>query len=529
MWNAEDGQRFYDAYGAAGRGDAGLRAVATLALQLAAERAGTMTAEQMRLLLAGDASVPEPARQHIIALGATVATLQGENARMKAILGSFDKRCADALADEVAVLVRRQVIDARSPAGDALLDYRNPPSTPRADRLTTLQAKVEEMTILIEQANGVLAKTASERNAAIAEVERLKARSEAEIAELRRAVQHEATRRKNAERDTSAAESRLAAVRRASVPVAQYIRRCHETGRGVETVVVQGEDSAILMSVDAQVFLDVLDSDAPNSPGILDGSGGTLDPTDGLPEPKIRATMRVVSGGAEEERRELQALGVEVPQEVKGQCPAFAWCCHPAGHAGFHEEAPGVAPRSLTRPDRFPCSPTCTHDDAATPGHPERVRQRSEAFTEAMPIDTPICPRCQRRFPGAKVAHGGEPCDVPLTGCARLKAIGLFSAGHAAGVADGLGAGHPERVKERSEAWKEMHPNGSCTCAGEGTCKWCDDAAAKAAESAGYDEGLSKGWDDGTEAMRAAVEAWAREYFGSLPPTLEAVIVGVAP
>lgn len=30
--------------------------------------------------------------------------------------------------------------------------------------------------------------------------------------------------------------------------------------------------------------------------------------------------------------------------------------------------------------DRYPCSPTCTHDDAATPGHPERVRERSEAF-----------------------------------------------------------------------------------------------------------------------------------------------------
>lgn len=29
---------------------------------------------------------------------------------------------------------------------------------------------------------------------------------------------------------------------------------------------------------------------------------------------------------------------------------------------------------------RYPCSPTCTHDDAATPGHSERVKVRSEAF-----------------------------------------------------------------------------------------------------------------------------------------------------
>jgi hypothetical protein len=29
---------------------------------------------------------------------------------------------------------------------------------------------------------------------------------------------------------------------------------------------------------------------------------------------------------------------------------------------------------------RHPCSPTCTHDDAATPGHPERVKELSAAF-----------------------------------------------------------------------------------------------------------------------------------------------------
>lgn len=52
----------------------------------------------------------------------------------------FDRRAANALADEVAVLVRRQVIDSRSPAADALLDYREPPSSPRADRLALLDA-----------------------------------------------------------------------------------------------------------------------------------------------------------------------------------------------------------------------------------------------------------------------------------------------------------------------------------------------------------------------------------------------------
>lgn len=37
---------------------------------------------------------------------------------------------------------------------------------------------------------------------------------------------------------------------------------------------------------------------------------------------------------------------------------------------------------------RYPCSPTCTHDDAATPGHPERVKERSKALN-AIPTATP--------------------------------------------------------------------------------------------------------------------------------------------
>lgn len=57
---------------------------------------------------------------------------------------TMDKRCADKLADEVAVLVKTHVIDSRSPAGDALLDYRNPPSSERADRLATITKVVTE-------------------------------------------------------------------------------------------------------------------------------------------------------------------------------------------------------------------------------------------------------------------------------------------------------------------------------------------------------------------------------------------------
>lgn len=58
---------------------------------------------------------------------------------------TFDETAAMRLADEVAVLVRRKVIDARSPAGDALLDFRDPPSTPRADRIARLEAENDEL------------------------------------------------------------------------------------------------------------------------------------------------------------------------------------------------------------------------------------------------------------------------------------------------------------------------------------------------------------------------------------------------
>ena len=54
-------------------------------------------------------------------------------------------RCADALADEVAALVKRKVIDSRAPAADALLDYRDPPQSPRSDRLVELERQIDHL------------------------------------------------------------------------------------------------------------------------------------------------------------------------------------------------------------------------------------------------------------------------------------------------------------------------------------------------------------------------------------------------
>jgi hypothetical protein len=57
------------------------------------------------------------------------------------------------LADEVAVLVKTGVIDSRSPAGDALLDYRDRdhPMSPRGDRLEQLQFNYDQQEAYVLQ------------------------------------------------------------------------------------------------------------------------------------------------------------------------------------------------------------------------------------------------------------------------------------------------------------------------------------------------------------------------------------------
>ncbi len=49
-------------------------------------------------------------------------------------------RDADMLADEVAALVMRRVIDSRSAASDALLRYREEPRTELSDRIAALES-----------------------------------------------------------------------------------------------------------------------------------------------------------------------------------------------------------------------------------------------------------------------------------------------------------------------------------------------------------------------------------------------------
>jgi len=69
------------------------------------------------------------------------------------VLTPMDRRCADALADEVSVLIRQKVISERSPAADALLDYRNDGQmlSERSDRIASLGREIERLKKLLDR------------------------------------------------------------------------------------------------------------------------------------------------------------------------------------------------------------------------------------------------------------------------------------------------------------------------------------------------------------------------------------------
>ena len=77
------------------------------------------------------------------------------------------RQCADHLADEVDVLIRRRVIDWRSPAADALLDYRDPesPTSERSDRILSLEADISSARALADVRGREVERVERERDA----------------------------------------------------------------------------------------------------------------------------------------------------------------------------------------------------------------------------------------------------------------------------------------------------------------------------------------------------------------------------
>jgi hypothetical protein len=90
-------------------------------------------------------------------------TLRARLAEVEGIR-TFKDRAADALADEVTLLVDRQVIDVRSPAADALLDYRDNGGSSahvnmrsaRSNRIKALEDRLAEVEGALRQAESLI-------------------------------------------------------------------------------------------------------------------------------------------------------------------------------------------------------------------------------------------------------------------------------------------------------------------------------------------------------------------------------------
>jgi hypothetical protein len=75
----------------------------------------------------------------------------------------------------------------------------------------------------------------------------------------------------------------------------------------------------------------------------------------------------------------------------------------------------------------YPCCPTCTHDDAATPGHPERVKERSVevaaliGFAPAVP-ENENAEACDHGVPGERECEECDADDPWLQGGEAMRA-----------------------------------------------------------------------------------------------------------
>lgn len=77
------------------------------------------------------------------------------------------------------------------------------------------------------------------------------------------------------------------------------------------------------------------------------------------------------------------ALGAKCAAEVTSQSLKCGSCRVVRDHQ-WHQGWRCSICGEVSTAERYPCSDTCTHDDAATPGHPERVKGRSEAFIRTL-------------------------------------------------------------------------------------------------------------------------------------------------
>lgn len=133
---------------------------------------------------------------------------------------------------------------------------------------------------------------------------------------------------------------------------------------------------------------------------LLDGVVTDAENAARYPMPRVREALSRLAAAAQRmgqtRKRSLEPANIERLISEKGLPAAMQWVLGDGCLACGAEKANDIPPalcagceaeaNSPGFPDGspiYPCSPACTHPDAATPGHPERVRERSARFDDA--------------------------------------------------------------------------------------------------------------------------------------------------
>jgi hypothetical protein len=322
--------------------------------------------------------------------------------------------------------------------------------------------------------------SAQERDAARAEVERLKKQSQADLLSM-----------EHGSRMLRAAESSLAAIRERAKDDARWLKEAEagvvmgdvgEWDEDVHADVMAMHALPMLGHASSRVLRWVLEGDAPHGCGpCSDGECQTHPLNDHGDAPQ------------DDEACPKREDGIHCEHWEDG-----APCCDCGAPAD---------PQTCTTCGAADC---IDHDalHVVTPSRPEDM--------DLMCI---ACDQCTvHQWMPSPDAGPGWRCSE----CSTLSKAGRYPCSHSCTHDDASTPGHPERVKERSEAWAAMHPTGSCTCAGEGTCAWCDAMSRKISADASADHARevcdhedSTVYHRGAEAMRAACLAialgWAQE------------------
>jgi hypothetical protein len=119
------------------------------------------------------------------------------------------------------------------------------------------------------------------------------------------------------------------------------------------------------------------------------------------PDQHAKALVRARNEGLEQAAQHCEDAATHCACNARH--PSYCTC-----HWSQRLDKAGDAIRAMKEPEsNYPCSPTCTHEDAAKPGHPERVKERSEAVNAA--VECP--PSCPSHLNSGHTHQADDPSD----------------------------------------------------------------------------------------------------------------------